>query len=495
MTDETLKLGWAEADLTPPRPVAIAGEFHARISEGVHDPISATAWAIDSGNDQTVFASCDLVTIPDELRDAVRATVRERADGLDPLKVILHATHTHYAPEVRVPSDILGHTSTGGIGVDLAEIDPEAMPVEDYVAFAAGRIADAVMRAWASRAPGGIAFGTGYAVIGRNRRWVDADGKSMMYGLNETTAERFRHIEGYEDHSVQLMATYDGSGRLTGLIVNLACPTQSLDASSSYEISADFWHEARGELRRRLGRELFILPQCSAAGDQTAYLQYDKPAENRMLRLAGLTKRQQIARSLANAIEDMLSTIGQEIDTAPLLRHRVETVELTAYRLTADDARSAERDAAEWRLKYERELEKLAQQPELRNTPRWYRELSIARRRMQWCQNAANRFERQKENPTISAEVHLLRFGEVVFASVPFEYYLDFGIQIKARCPATQTFLVQLAGGGTYVPSPRSVAGGGYGSIPSSNPVGPEGGQQLADHLVQAIRSVWKETE
>jgi hypothetical protein len=82
----------------------------------------------------------------------------------------------------------------------------------------------------------------------------------------------------------------------------------------------------------------------------------------------------------------------------------------------------------------------------------------------------------------------------MAFATNPFEYYLDFGIYIKARSRATQTFLVQLAGSGTYVPSRRSTKGGGYGSIPASNPVGYEGGRQLAEKTVEVIDSLWEET-
>ena len=110
---------------------------------------------------------------------------------------------------------------------------------------------------------------------------------------------------------------------------------------------------------------------------------------------------------------------------------------------------------------------------------------------MKWLQEVAKRYKRQKTESTMPAEVHVVRLGDVAMATCPFEYYLDFGIQIKVRSPAVQTFLVQLAGKGTYVPSPRSVQGGGYGSIPANNPVGPEGGQQLADYIVKTMRFLW----
>jgi len=96
----SVKTGWAQADITPDQSVILAGQFHARVSEGVMDPITATALAIESGHDggsrgQVVMVSCDLATVPDELRDAVRARVRSRSTALDPGSVFLGATHTH----------------------------------------------------------------------------------------------------------------------------------------------------------------------------------------------------------------------------------------------------------------------------------------------------------------------------------------------------------------------------------------------------------------
>ncbi|MDF2722510.1 MAG: hypothetical protein K0Q59_2185, partial [Paenibacillus sp.] len=164
---------------------------------------------------------------------------------------------------------------------------------------------------------------------------------------------------------------------------------------------------------------------------------------------------------------------------------------LIANRLTEADVQAAELEADMWLEKFESEKQKLAANPELRLKPHWYWGISSATRHEQWARHVRTRYELQKTNPTMAAEVHVLRLGDVIFASVPFEYYLDYGVQVKVRSPAIQTFLLQLAGDGTYVPSPRSLAGGGYGSIAASNPLGHEGGQQLADYLVDTMRSIW----
>jgi hypothetical protein len=46
-------------------------------------------------------------------------------------------------------------------------------------------------------------------------------------------------------------------------------------------------------------------------------------------------------------------------------------------------------------------------------------------------------------------ELHVLRFGDVAIATNAFELFTEFGIQMKARSRALQTFVIQLAGPGS----------------------------------------------
>ncbi|MBM4050658.1 MAG: hypothetical protein FJ279_36640, partial [Planctomycetes bacterium] len=347
-----LRIGWSQTDLTPGRPVLVAGQFHARVSESVLDPITATALALESAEagDHAVLVSCDLVTISDELRDAVRERLKPRAPGLDPVKVFLNGTHTHTGPEVRVEKVGAANVS-GRLGIELDVTDPA-----DYLAFAAERIAASVEQAWTSRAPGGVSFGLGHAVVGHNRRWTAFDGVSTMYG--NTNAPGFSHIEGYEDHSVNLLCTWDAERQLTGLVVNLACPSQV--SESAFVVSADYWHETRQELRRRLGTGLFVLPQCSAAGDQSPHHIIGRATEDRMLKLKGRTQREEIGARIADVVMTILPHLQQDIAWQPAFAHRVETVEISRRLLTEADVTEALAEAQRHRECYEaarRELE------------------------------------------------------------------------------------------------------------------------------------------
>ena len=168
-----LHVGWASRDITPDRPVALAGQFHKRISKGVAAPISVTALALETRRDekpieQAILVSCDLVAIRDGLQDRLRARLDGKLEGFDLRKLVLSATHTHTAPV------------TEEIWYDVTE-DGVMKPAE-YVDFFLGRVEEAVVEAWKGRSPGAVTWGLGYAVVGLNRRMVYADGKAAMYG-------------------------------------------------------------------------------------------------------------------------------------------------------------------------------------------------------------------------------------------------------------------------------------------------------------------------
>jgi len=93
-------------------------------------------------------------------------------------------------------------------------------------------------------------------------------------------------------------------------------------------------------------------------------------------------------------------------------------------------------------------------------------------------------------------EIHVIRLGDIAIATNPFELFLDYGMRIKARSKALQTFVVQLACGCSgYLPTAKAVAGGGYGGEAASNNVGPEGGKILVNQTIELINKMWYDDE
>jgi hypothetical protein len=453
-----LWIGGASVSITPDRPVALAGQMRTRIARNVESPVTATVLALESRDgeeslDQAVMVSCDLVAIRGGFVDAIRESLRDRLPGLDVEKIFFGATHTHTAPVM----------IEGRYDVD----DPEVISPAEYVEFAAERIGKAITQAWTDRQPGAVGWGLGHAVVAYNRRIVYADGQAQMYG--RTDRSDFRRIEGYEDHGVEVLFFWDEEERLIATAVNVACPAQVVEGRSA--VNADFWHPVRETLREKYGENLVVLGWTGAAGDQAPRPMFRKEAEQRMRRLRGVTELEELSRRIVHAWEEAYEGASKEIHRDVPLMHRVRRIQLTPREITTEEyAQALERIAA------------LADQPD----NQW---------RLRWHQGVVDRYEQQRDGKAqpYEMELHAVRLGDVAIATNDFELFTDFGIQIKARSQAVQTFLVQLAGPGTYVPTQRAVRGGGYSAIPESNTVGPQGGQELVEASVELINSLFQE--
>jgi hypothetical protein len=211
-----------------------------------------------------------------------------------------------------------------------------------------------------------------------------------------------------------------------------------------------------------------------------------------MERLTGRNRRQQIAQRLADAAVAVLPHLEKTIEWSPTFAYRVAQMELTRRLVSADDVAAATSEADRWRQRYEELRRTLTEHPETKQKNRWYTDVTQAYQRMTWGASVRDRFEFQQEHPRLSYEVHVLRIGGMAIATNPFELYLDYGIQIQQRSRAVQTFVVQLAGAGTYLPTRRSVAGGAYGAVPASTEVGPEGGRELVEQTLALIESLFR---
>jgi len=510
-----IKVGWAQADITPEQNVILAGQFHARVSEGVMDPVTATALAVESvsgvgGHKQVVMVSCDLASISNELRDTVRERIKSELAELTPENIFIGATHTHSAPDARIvpygmegcgaeyksliSSISSGKKSDNGNKYGMWPfLELDVMSPADYMMFAAERIAGAIIEAWKNRETSGIAYGLGHAVVGHNRRLTYKDGMSKMYG--QAGVPEFSHVEGYEDHSVYVMTTYDRKNNLTGMIVNIPCPSQV--SEHIYQISADYWHETRQEIKSRFGKDIYILAQLAPAGDQSPHVLIGKRAEERMWRLKNRdtgqnAPRAEIAQKIADAVSNIIPYAEKEIEWNPAFEHKCEILDLPRRVISKQDVEQALEEALPFKEKYETLINEIEQNPVIRQKPRWYTEVTKTYRLMERGARVQQRFELQKKSPEMPIEVHAVRIGDTAFVTNPFELYLDYAVRIRELSKATQTFLIQKAGcNGTYLPSARSIACGGYGSVPASTDIGQEGGDKLVDWTVNTINQMW----
>ncbi len=458
-----VRIGWGTADITPEAPVQLSGQHYERISVGVHDPLSVTALALegeraDGSAVQAVLVSCDIVAVTADLVSLVRSAIGREAPGLDPGCIIISATHTHAAPTIRD-------------GVYPTPPPDGVLSPPEYRRFLAKRIGEAIAKAWSGRASGRLAWTVGHAAVGFNRRVTFADGRSVMYG--GTNTPEFMGLEGGEDHGVELLYTFDGeSSDLTGVAINLACPSQVVE--TKLEVSADFWGAARKRIRERLGKKVAVLPLCSAAGDQSPRdLVRRGRGETDFRDYAGM---EEMGERIARAVACRFDTARTNQIERVVFDHHAEILDLPSRTISDEEAAAIRRANAE--------LAAVNPAPESTEGGRYRKGVK-----------ALDRYEHRDETSTHAAEIHVLRLGDVAIATNPFELFLDYGLRIKARSVALQTFVVQLAGDcGLYLPTRRALASGHYGTIPTESLVGPDGGDALVERTVEIVNALF-ETE
>ena len=493
-----LKFGWAEVDITPKKgtKIGLAGQFFERITDEVESPITLTALAIDGGDDYVIMCSCDLVAVGDNLNKIVKDRLAK--DGtVNPDKVILSAIHTHTSYVYKRYSHI---TNMAGSFDYLKRVIPEDMAYKPLVSseermdpevaleFIANKIVEAVLLAWKNKEEGYFRNAFGRAAVGMNRRVCYDDGSALMWG--DTNTANFTSLEAGNDNGIELIFVYDKNKKLTGVVGNIACPAQVVEHRSY--ISSDYWGKVKENLRKEYGKDIFVLGLCSAAGDQCprdmirwvepeSYIDdpnikrenvIERRADPSMFDVSGLKL---VGRRISNEIIAVHEELTEEYKDEAILIHETPEVILPLRKVT----KSEYRNAVEMIDKF---IEK------------------NRGRRINFDDNAAMhvysgiiaRYELQKTVNQFPCEIHIIRFGDVAFATNPFELFLDYGNQIRARSKAKQTFLIQLACGSKgYLPTEKAENGSHYSAYVSSGYTGHVGGDILVRNTLETINKMF----
>ncbi len=478
-----LKLGWAEEDITPAGKVDLYGQYYHRPMEGVHSRLSLTALTVESdGGEQVTLVSVDTACCEGDLLEELRRKLRAEPVGPDPDKVILNATHTHNAPGVYAIT-----------GIEWLEELPDCLPAREYRGFLLECAVRAIGAAWRNRRPGGIGRVLSAARVGHCRRAVYTNGTAEMYG--RTDRPDFLGMEGGEDSGLDLLFTFDEAGVPTGVVLNLACPSQVMEAT--YQLSSDFIGETRRRLKQCFGEEFRMLGQISAAGCQSPRdLARNYRGEPDFWHADGVAE---IGERLAVAVEKAVVRASSRIEWAPVLRHSLQRLSLPRRRASYGEyvdakARLAQLEAGLSESEaYRQFCDEVRRNEKIPGRPGPYDSKLHPFVLIQNNRAVVRRYETQDKEPQFSVEMHVLRIGSVVFATNPFELYLEFGQRIKARSVADQTFVVQLCcGSGGYLPSARAEQLGGYGGLIINGIVGSDGGALLVDATVDAIAALWR---
>ncbi len=499
----SLLIGWAEESIVPEKRASLAGQFFERISDYVESEISVTAMAVESKGEQMIMASVDIVNMNDGQIAIAREKFSKLVKNVNPRKLIINATHSHTSLVMAGRSN---SRSKSGVTISAASaileefLPPEKAYVkkvtpddtvitpEDALELVTDKIALAAKRAWESRSEALYANEFGRAAVGMCRRVSYDDGSAKMWG--DTNTANFVALEGGNDSGIELLYTFDSNKKLTGVVANIACPAQILEQRSF--ISADFWGRAKANIREKLGKDIYLLALCGAGGDQcprdlVRWVNPETPIDDPNVSRPNLLNRKadpsmydtsgcnRVGKRISNEIISVYEEITDLKDEAEFI-HKVIDLDVPLRKATPKQYETAVRELEAY-VEKNKDKEKF----DYVDTARMYIYAGDIRR-----------YREQQFKEVVPIECHVIRFGDIAFATNPYELFLDYGNRIKARSKAHQTFIVQLCcGSHGYLPTEKAEKAGHYSAYISSGDTGHEGGDLLTRNTITEINKMF----
>jgi neutral ceramidase len=150
---ESLQLGTAEVDITPPVGFRMAGYFDERISTGIQDPLHAKAFVLQQGPEQVALVFCDLLGLSLNVTTNARAQA-SRQLGIPVTNIMICATHSHTGPLF----DDIRRSCFHQAALSAYGIDPQE--TIDYPAFLVQHLVQVIGAAQAQMRPVQLAAGS-----------------------------------------------------------------------------------------------------------------------------------------------------------------------------------------------------------------------------------------------------------------------------------------------------------------------------------------------
>lgn len=252
-----ITVGWGEADLVPPEPLALGGytaREDARFEPG-GDTLRVRAIALRQGERKVVIASAELLTIPDSLAREVSARLPTG------VSLMLTATHTHCAPDSQMLNDRMTFKVPG-----IASYSRR------WLNWYADRIAEACRVALTE--PGeevsAIHFWVGEVGLNAGRRdgaWINPEALALRLG-DSLLVGYAAHATTFDESELRLRSDWPGFAFAIPRTLPLILPSGDLsprpglrDAMSAFAAEAGEDFLDAGEAVLRVESEPITLPE------------------------------------------------------------------------------------------------------------------------------------------------------------------------------------------------------------------------------------------
>lgn len=440
----TILAGAAKREINPSGPTALYGYPHVeRISQGVHDPLFASALCVKN-NDRTVaLVSLDILFVDPPTARSIRKAVAQRL-ATDESCVFISCTHTHSGP---VTARLLGWQ------------EDETIPAPDpaYLDHVKDQTIAAAVEALEQAKPAEIAWTTADATgVGGNRHAAD--------GVTDPEAGILvaREAESEEGIPKKLLAA---------VIVYGMHPTV-LHEDSSW-VSSDFPHYTREYLLQRFGQQLTVVYHTAPCGNQSPRYHVDGQTFDEARRLG---------EKLGAAVADSIDSIGEARFTSDAQLWG-KLAELRLPRRPMPSIDEAQKTLDEYQATFERLQTEGAPRPEVRTA-----ECAIFGAEGSLTLARAEKSGQIEEtlNKYRPLEVQAVGIGEATMLGIPGECFTEYALAIKSRA-GKGAFVVSLVNGELqgYIVTPEAAAAGGYEATNSL--FSPESGQIMVDTVLKLL--------
>jgi neutral ceramidase len=411
-----LRIGAAAVKITPLPGTPMAGYYHARAADGVHDDLFAKALVLEVDGTKAALVSLDLISTTRPMVEEARRLVEE-ATGIPGGHVMISATHSHTGPllSTRGPRE-----SILGGGTDLALRYSEELP---------GQIAAAVRQAQDALAPASAAVGRGQEDgVAFNRRFHMRDG---TVGWNPGVLNpNIIKPAGPIDPDVHVVYFESAEKRPLATYVNHAV---HLDMVGGAEISADMPYTVARLLADVNGPEMVTVYTTGCCGDVNHInVNWGGPQKgHEMAARAGTILAGEVLRTWPKlqAVEAGPLRVASEIVALPLPPIKPGDTEFArkiVQRLNSGDG----------------------PRPKFLEQVQAFKVLDVE----------------DREGQPLEVEVQVIALGDdIAWVSLPGEIFVELGLAIKEASPFEHTIIAELANGSIgYVPTRRAYGEGNY---------------------------------
>ncbi len=447
-----LRAGASAVDITPVEfPLNMPGGFSANMATQAHDPLYSRALVFSGG--PTAFAMVvvdNLGAGPDVLQEA-KAAASEKT-GIPVSRMLVSSTHTHTGPplhgrEPGSPAAAYRKRFVEGVAQSIVQAHSALAPAA--VGAAAHPLPDEVFnRRWYLK-PGQMPLNP----FGR------MDRVKMNPGNSPAVLER---PAGPTDPDITVLSVQDAKRKPMGLFANYSL--HYVGGSPGAQISADYFGEFARVMpsRLRAGTEFVAMMSNGTSGDinNIPFGTVRPPRE----------PFEQI-RIVAQKAADTAWTALQKIE-----KHRADvSLGILEREVTLKFRRPSEGDVAEARAVLEvKDKDAVAKLPSLAQN---YARSTVA---------AAERAE-----DSLVVKLQALRIGDLAVCGIPFEAFVEIGLELKKRSPFPKTMVVGLANGRHgYLPTREQHQLGGYETWIGTNVVQEDASGIIVGQLLEMLQEL-----